>query len=613
PSMRLSSASMRLQHSAQLGLATGMSSSRHVLYTKDDTEELGEDNGIPLPTTVPLTDDSDVEEVTVTREPNQKSLGFSVISEVGELKVGRVIVDSPCHDQLRVGDRLLAVNDLQVAGLSPEELFSRLEQAPELTFKVRRASVNGNAAPSIEHLRAPYDYDASKDCQCPCKSAGLAFKQGDIIRVLNKSDRNWWQGRVLQADGSMGPSWHFPGAQVSEKALKIDIRPWISSRVVTLQDSGHRPNLLSWWAPARAVGMSCRPPSVRSARTSSLSQSCHTSRLRRPEEAEAAGFSSQQITEHSKEFQKCFVKAGECGAIGKPRTAAAASTGIDERQEGDGQRPSLRAGRCATTAWRPCGAAGPPLMPSTDRSENQLSQLVSLVRTPHLERGAVKAGPALPLAQKELQHCHHWMQDSPRAVAFGFRWLLRTVSCADNSRAAKRELSCIIASRMKKFLLTTKTVAAADELTHYVSRHPAGRLPAANENAPTPSPACLETAAGACSWRGPAPTGPQYSDMRPDSLPPCGRRLAAPPLADDKLTTAAASDERNLSPSCENLKTTPDRTNADRQLDTPTNPGRSLVAASSKPDQSYVPRPQRRQAPQPAQPPGPTSAAAAER
>lgn len=45
-------------------------------------------------------------------------------------------------------------------------------------------------------MRAQFDYDPKKDNLIPCKEAGLKFKTGDIIQIINKDDSNWWQGRV---------------------------------------------------------------------------------------------------------------------------------------------------------------------------------------------------------------------------------------------------------------------------------------------------------------------------------------------------------------------------------------------------------------------------------
>lgn len=42
-------------------------------------------------------------------------------------------------------------------------------------------------------VKALYTYDPAKDSLLPCKEIGLAFKQGDILQVLNQEDPNWWQ------------------------------------------------------------------------------------------------------------------------------------------------------------------------------------------------------------------------------------------------------------------------------------------------------------------------------------------------------------------------------------------------------------------------------------
>ena len=46
------------------------------------------------------------------------------------------------------------------------------------------------------YMRAQFDYDPAKDDLIPCKEAGLKFKTGNIIQIINKHDPNWWQGKV---------------------------------------------------------------------------------------------------------------------------------------------------------------------------------------------------------------------------------------------------------------------------------------------------------------------------------------------------------------------------------------------------------------------------------
>ncbi len=45
-------------------------------------------------------------------------------------------------------------------------------------------------------MRAQFEYDPVKDDLIPCKEAGIRFRVGDIIQIINKDDHNWWQGKL---------------------------------------------------------------------------------------------------------------------------------------------------------------------------------------------------------------------------------------------------------------------------------------------------------------------------------------------------------------------------------------------------------------------------------
>lgn len=44
-------------------------------------------------------------------------------------------------------------------------------------------------------LRAHFDYDPAKDTMIPCQDAGLSFKNGDVLQIVEQDDPNWWQVR----------------------------------------------------------------------------------------------------------------------------------------------------------------------------------------------------------------------------------------------------------------------------------------------------------------------------------------------------------------------------------------------------------------------------------
>ena len=48
------------------------------------------------------------------------------------------------------------------------------------------------------HVRANFDYDPENDphleaLQCPCEKLGLSFRKRDILHILNRDDKCWWQ------------------------------------------------------------------------------------------------------------------------------------------------------------------------------------------------------------------------------------------------------------------------------------------------------------------------------------------------------------------------------------------------------------------------------------
>ena len=46
-------------------------------------------------------------------------------------------------------------------------------------------------------VKANFSFSPYKDNLIPCQDAGLEFKTGDILHILNKSDNNWWQVNVV--------------------------------------------------------------------------------------------------------------------------------------------------------------------------------------------------------------------------------------------------------------------------------------------------------------------------------------------------------------------------------------------------------------------------------
>ena len=48
------------------------------------------------------------------------------------------------------------------------------------------------------YVRPHFDYDPAHDNLIPCREAGMCFKRGDILQIVNREDPNWWQVSPLR-------------------------------------------------------------------------------------------------------------------------------------------------------------------------------------------------------------------------------------------------------------------------------------------------------------------------------------------------------------------------------------------------------------------------------
>ncbi len=48
------------------------------------------------------------------------------------------------------------------------------------------------------YLKTHFNYDPKKDNLIPCRDAGLPFREGEILQVVNMDDMNWWQVNKTQ-------------------------------------------------------------------------------------------------------------------------------------------------------------------------------------------------------------------------------------------------------------------------------------------------------------------------------------------------------------------------------------------------------------------------------
>ncbi|XP_059356222.1 peripheral plasma membrane protein CASK isoform X13 [Carassius carassius] len=160
--------------------------------------------------------DMDIENVTRVRlvqfqKNTDEPMGITLkMNDLNHCIVARIMHGGMIHRQgtLHVGDEIREINGISVANQTVEQLQKMLrEMRGSITFKIvpsyRTQQSSCEDLPSTIqpkgrqiYVRAQFEYDPVKDDLIPCKEAGIRFRVGDIIQIINKDDHNWWQGKL---------------------------------------------------------------------------------------------------------------------------------------------------------------------------------------------------------------------------------------------------------------------------------------------------------------------------------------------------------------------------------------------------------------------------------
>ncbi|CAD5115719.1 DgyrCDS4662 [Dimorphilus gyrociliatus] len=142
--------------------------------------------------------------IGIKKKPGE-SLGITVrVSQMGDLIITRVIAGSPIDEQglLHVGDLIKEVNGEEVT--TPQQLQELIRKSGE-NIKIKIIPAFDEQTGRTEmYVKAHFNYDPKKDSVIPCRDAGLAFKDGDILKVVNMEDSKWWQAAKVDGSGKTG-------------------------------------------------------------------------------------------------------------------------------------------------------------------------------------------------------------------------------------------------------------------------------------------------------------------------------------------------------------------------------------------------------------------------
>uniref|UniRef100_A0A8C7KNV6 MAGUK p55 scaffold protein 1 n=1 Tax=Oncorhynchus kisutch TaxID=8019 RepID=A0A8C7KNV6_ONCKI len=147
------------------------------------------------------TEPTRMREVAFEKNPSEPMGVTLKLNGKQKCTVARILHGGMIHRQgyLNEGDEIAEINGKSVANQSVDQLqkiLASLSRQGICHFSHLYVCSSYVLLPPQMYMRAQVDYDPAKDDLIPCKEAGLKFKTGDIIHIINKQDPHWWQGRV---------------------------------------------------------------------------------------------------------------------------------------------------------------------------------------------------------------------------------------------------------------------------------------------------------------------------------------------------------------------------------------------------------------------------------
>ncbi|XP_070569909.1 protein PALS2-like isoform X2 [Ptychodera flava] len=170
---------------------------------------------IALPSPFPPFPDPDPIRMVGIRKTKDEPLGLTIKQENDELVIARILQGGAIDKQglLHVGDIIKEFNGVDVTN-DPTKLQELMKDATgSLTLKIL-PSYQDNPMIAQVFVKCHIKYDPKKDTLIPCQDAGLPFKPGDILQIVDQEDSNWWQARHVDENS---PAGLIPSQQLEER------------------------------------------------------------------------------------------------------------------------------------------------------------------------------------------------------------------------------------------------------------------------------------------------------------------------------------------------------------------------------------------------------------
>ncbi|NXK74117.1 DLG3 protein, partial [Amazona guildingii] len=208
----------------------------------------------PIPRHMIADDDFTREPRKIILHKGSTGLGFNIVGgEDGEgIFVSFILAGGPADlsGELRRGDRILSVNGVNLRNATHEQAAAALKRAGQTVTIVAQyrpeeysrfeskihdlreqmmnssmSSGSGSLRTSEKrslYVRALFDYDRTRDSCLP--SQGLSFSYGDILHVINASDDEWWQARLVTPHGESEQIGVIPSKKRVEKKERARLK-----------------------------------------------------------------------------------------------------------------------------------------------------------------------------------------------------------------------------------------------------------------------------------------------------------------------------------------------------------------------------------------------------
>ncbi|CAB1432961.1 unnamed protein product [Pleuronectes platessa] len=122
----------------------------------------------------------------------------------GEIFIARVIHGGLADRSglLHAGDRIIEVNGFPVDGMEPEQVIQVVQVRSQGTimFKVVPITERPVHNQTMLYVRSMADYSPQQDPSIPCADAGMSFRKGDVLEIVDQTDALWWQAKKLPSN-----------------------------------------------------------------------------------------------------------------------------------------------------------------------------------------------------------------------------------------------------------------------------------------------------------------------------------------------------------------------------------------------------------------------------